>query len=268
MGGRATVVQSDVEGRGLDVRQRVPLRDHAGRGCRPARRPGGARGPDRRTASSTSTHEDVPPPADESTIAVVGLRQPRARVVHGQRPPAHRRGARGAPSRPDREAVAAHPGVGLLMVRSAEHGAVVFGPNGVALPRRRTASKARTRRLLFGPHTVMSLKREDAMAHAPDLLPAQPVRPGARRGRRVRGADRLARRPGRPPDASRSSSIPAEWELDEPVPLGAPAIYRNIRRWLASIGIDLAKAPAPVVEPATESAGIAHETGAAAAAAD
>ena len=25
---------------------------------------------------------------------------------------------------------------------------------------------------------------------------------------------------------------PVEWELDEPVPLGAPAIYRNLRRWL------------------------------------
>ena len=32
---------------------------------------------------------------------------------------------------------------------------------------------------------------------------------------------------------------PVEWELDEPVPLGAPAIYRNIRRWLESIGIEL-----------------------------
>ena len=36
---------------------------------------------------------------------------------------------------------------------------------------------------------------------------------------------------------------PAEWTLDEEVPLGAPAIYRNIRRWLESIGIRLGKAP-------------------------
>ena len=34
---------------------------------------------------------------------------------------------------------------------------------------------------------------------------------------------------------------PVDWELDEPVPLGAPAIYRNIRRWLESIGIELGK---------------------------
>ena len=56
---------------------------------------------------------------------------------------------------------------------------------------------------------------------------------------------------------------PTEWTLDEPVPLGAPAIYRNLRRWLSSIGIELGPAdrraaatpavattPAPSVEPA------------------
>jgi hypothetical protein len=39
------------------------------------------------------------------------------------------------------------------------------------------------------------------------------------------------------------------------VPLGAPAIYRNIRRWLASIGIALgpqgAAAPSTTATPAT-----------------
>jgi hypothetical protein len=34
------------------------------------------------------------------------------------------------------------------------------------------------------------------------------------------------------------------------VPLGAPAIYRNLRRWLGTIGIDLAKTPERVLEPA------------------
>jgi hypothetical protein len=44
---------------------------------------------------------------------------------------------------------------------------------------------------------------------------------------------------------------PSDWTLDEEVPLGAPAIYRNIRRWLESIGIKLGKAPAPAT-PAVE----------------
>ena len=54
---------------------------------------------------------------------------------------------------------------------------------------------------------------------------------------------------------------PTEWELDEPVPLGAPAIYRNLRRWLGTIGIDLAKTPAAAVR-----AGPCSRAGAAAAA--
>jgi len=37
---------------------------------------------------------------------------------------------------------------------------------------------------------------------------------------------------------------PTDWVLDEDVPLGAPSIYRNIRRWLSSIGIELGKQPA------------------------
>jgi len=36
---------------------------------------------------------------------------------------------------------------------------------------------------------------------------------------------------------------PVDWTLDEEIPLGAPAIYRNIRRWLDSIGIPLGAQP-------------------------
>ena len=58
---------------------------------------------------------------------------------------------------------------------------------------------------------------------------------------------------------------PTEWELDEPEPLGAPAIYRNLRRWLGTIGIDLAKTPAAAIEPvAADPADIVPETIAAA----
>jgi hypothetical protein len=60
---------------------------------------------------------------------------------------------------------------------------------------------------------------------------------------------------------------PVEWQLDEDVPLGAPTIYRNIRRWLESIGIELGKpkaaapagatTPAPPDEPARQPAPVA-----------
>ena len=47
--------------------------------------------------------EEIPPPADPSTIAVVGLGQPRPRVVHRARASPHHRGARGAPSEARRD---------------------------------------------------------------------------------------------------------------------------------------------------------------------
>ena len=96
-------------------------------------------------------------------------------------------------------AVAAHPGVAMLLVRSKAFGAVVFGPKGTRfLDEDRVEGEDPT--TLFGPHTIMSLKREDAMVHAPGPAAPQPVRPGARRGRRVRGADRVARGPRRTAD--------------------------------------------------------------------
>ena len=45
---------------------------------------------------------------------------------------------------------------------------------------------------------------------------------------------------------------PVEWTLDEPIPLGAPAIYRNIRRWLEAIDIPLGKAAAPAMAATAE----------------
>ena len=50
---------------------------------------------------------------------------------------------------------------------------------------------------------------------------------------------------------------PIEWQLDEDVPLGAPAIYRNIRKWLESIGIILGK---PAAAAAATPSGAATPT--------
>ena len=135
--------------------------------------------------------------------------------------------------------LAAHPGVGLLMVRSSERGAVVFGPNGVRyLDEDRVEGEDPT--TLFGEHTVMSLKREDAMTHAPDLLLLSQYDPEMGE---VAAFEELIGSHGGLGGFQTEPFIlhPIEWELDEPVPLGAPAIYRNLRRWLGSIGIELGK---------------------------
>ena len=101
---------------------------------------------------------------------------------------------------------------------------------------------------LFGPHTVMSLKREDAMTHAPDLLLLSQYDPEL--GEVAAFEELIGSHGGLGgPQTQPFILHPADWTLDEEVPLGAPAIYRNIRRWLESIGIPLGK-PAAAATPA------------------
>jgi hypothetical protein len=134
-------------------------------------------------------------------------------------------------------AVAAHPGVAMLMVRSTEFGAVVFGPKGTRfLDQDRVEGEDPT--TLFGPHTIMSLKREDAMEHAPDLLLVSQY--DAELGEVAAFEELIGSHGGLGgPQTEPFILHPVEWQLDEEVPLGAPAIYRNIRRWLSSMGIEL-----------------------------
>ncbi|HEY7970928.1 MAG TPA: phage holin family protein [Candidatus Limnocylindrales bacterium] len=192
-------------------------------------------------------HEEVPPPADESTIAVVGsgnlglvwFTGHDHRLTYEELEGLHPKLV---------ETLAAHPGVGLLMVRSSEHGAVVLGPRGARyLDEDRVEGEDPT--TIFGPHTVMSLEREDAMQHAPDLLLLSQYDPGMGE---VAAFEELIGSHGGLGGFQTEPFIlhPAEWELDEPVPLGAPAIYRNLRRWLSSIGIELGKPPAAEAVPA------------------
>ena len=119
----------------------------------------------------------------------------------------------------------------MLMVRSKAHGAVVFGPNGTRyLDEDRVEGEDPT--TLFGPHTIMSLKREDEMVHAPDLLLLSQYDPEL--GEVAAFEELIGSHGGLGgPQTEPFILHPAEWTLDEEVPLGAPAIYRNIRRWLS-----------------------------------
>jgi uncharacterized membrane protein YvlD (DUF360 family) len=178
----------------------------------------------------------LPPPADASTIAVVGSGNLGLVYFtgHDQRLTLEEL----EDLHPDLVAtLAAHPGVALLMVRSAAHGAVVFGPRGVRyLDEERVEGEDPT--ALFGPHTVLSLKREDAMAHAPDLLLISQYDPEL--GEVAAFEELIGSHGGLGgPQTEPFILHPMEWRLDEDVPLGAPAIYRNLRRWLESIGIEL-----------------------------
>ena len=86
-----------------------------------------------------------------------------------------------------------HPGVGLLLVRSAEHGALVIGPIGRSPSRRREVRGRRsTRGVRRSRGTLAGQPRRDVQLRRPRS--DQHVRSRHAAGVRVRGADRLARR--------------------------------------------------------------------------
>ena len=183
--------------------------------------------------------DDVPPPADPSTIAVVGSGNLGLVYFTGHD---HRLTLEELEElHPNLVAsLAAHPGISMLVVRSSARGPVVFGPNGVRdLDDDTFDGEDPTAQ--FGPHTVSNLLRVDAMRHAPDLLFISQYDPEL--GEVAAFEEQIGSHGGLGgPQTQPFILHPADWELDEEVPLGAPAIYRNLRRWLESIGIALGPA--------------------------
>jgi hypothetical protein len=247
MSGRATLVQSKTAGEGSTFVNSFLSEITRSKGVGPSVA--------RAALASQTTNgvvdldkEEIPPPADPSTIAVVGSGNLGLVWFTGHD---HRLTLEELEDLHPKlvSTLANHPGVGLLMVRSSERGAVVFGPRGVRyLDEDRVEGEDPT--MLFGPHTVMSLEREDAMTHAPDLLLLSQYDPEM--GEVAAFEELIGSHGGLGgPQTEPFILHPADWELDEPVPLGAPAVYRNIRRWLASIGIELGKPAPAMAEPAT-----------------
>jgi uncharacterized membrane protein YvlD (DUF360 family) len=146
--------------------------------------------------------------------------------------------------------IAAHPGVSMVLVRSGSRGGVVIGARGARyLDDGRVEGDDPTEP--FGPNTLLSLRREDAMEHAPDLLLISQYEPEL--GEVAAFEELIGSHGGLGGFQTRPFILhPSDWVLDEELPLGAPAIYRNIRRWLSSIGIELGKQPtegAPAGDP-------------------
>jgi uncharacterized membrane protein YvlD (DUF360 family) len=255
MGGRATVVQTRTKAEGSTFVNAFLSEITQSRGVGPSVA---------RAALANRTHdgvvdldeEEVPPPADESTIAVVGSGNLGLVYFTGHD---HRLTVEELEElHPGLVAkLAEHPGVGLLMARSSIHGPVAFGPRGLRyLEENRVEGEDPTE--IFGPNTVMSLTREDAMTHAPDLLLLSQYDPVM--GEVAAFEELIGSHGGLGgPQTEPFILHPSDWTLDEDVPLGAPAVYRNIRRWLGSIGIPLGKpgATAPTTSPPAPSEPVA-----------
>jgi uncharacterized membrane protein YvlD (DUF360 family) len=130
-----------------------------------------------------------------------------------------------------------HPGVAAVLVHSAARGGLVLGKRGV----RQLADDAiqgDDPLAPFGALAFASLRREEAMQHAPDVLLISQYDPDL--GEVAAFEELIGSHGGLGGQQTEPFILyPADWELDEPVPVGAPTIYRNLRRWLEGIGISL-----------------------------
>jgi hypothetical protein len=252
MGGRATIVQSTTKAEGSTFVNALLSEVTASKGFGPTMARAALAG---KTTDGVVDLDDaeVPPPADETAIAVVGsgnlglvwFTGHDHRLTVEELEELHP-GLVGT--------LSAHPGVGLLQVRTRDRGAVAIGARGLRYLDDDVV-EGEDPTTIFGEHVLESLRREDAMTHAPDLLLLSLYDPEM--GEVAAFEELIGSHGGLGgPQTQPFILHPSEWELDEPVPLGAPAVYRNLRRWLSSIGIELGPAAAraaaaPAATPAT-----------------
>jgi hypothetical protein len=148
--------------------------------------------------------------------------------------------------------LAAHEGIGFLVVRTETLGTVAVGARGAHyLDDDRVEGEDPL--APFGEHAITGLRRVDAMEHCGDLVAISML---DEETDEVAAFEELIGSHGGLGGAQTQPFIlhPSDWTLDEPL-IGAESVYRQIRRWLGDIGIDLSKdkgpaptAPAPAPE--------------------
>jgi uncharacterized membrane protein YvlD (DUF360 family) len=126
------------------------------------------------------------------------------------------------------DALAAHPGIGAILVASEEHGSLVVGHAGINF-----LAEGRVEGVdpvvQYGGRSREAILRLDGMDHVPDLSIISlydPVFEEAAAFEELIGSHGGLGGP----QTQGLLLHPAEWELDEEV-VGAEAVYRQLRRW-------------------------------------
>jgi len=127
------------------------------------------------------------------------------------------------------DALANHPGIGVLMVRSSGHGPLAIGKSGV---RYLSNKKVEGDDPLepFGVHAAEALKRLDEMSNCGDLVLISMLDPDTGQ---VAAFEELIGSHGGLGGAQNEPMIlhPSDWDLDTELLVGAPAVYDQLLRW-------------------------------------
>jgi len=131
------------------------------------------------------------------------------------------------------DALANHPGIGLLMVRSSAHGPLVIGPTGVY---HLDTDKVDKKNPLepYGAYAAPSMKRLDQMPNCGDLVVISLLDPDTEQ---VAAFEELIGSHGGlgGPQTEPMLLHPFEWQLETDEIVGAPAVHQQLMNWLGRV---------------------------------
>jgi len=128
------------------------------------------------------------------------------------------------------EALANHPGIGVLMVRSAEHGLICVGRDGINyLDQDRIEGTDPL--AVYGEHAAASIRRLDEIEHVGDLAVVSLFEPEM--GEIAAFEELIGAHGGLGGAQTRPFLLhPADWEVDLAPLVGAPMVYQQLRAWM------------------------------------
>jgi hypothetical protein len=128
-----------------------------------------------------------------------------------------------------------HPGVGFLLVRSEEHGAVVMGAGGVRFLDEDDRVEGEDPLAGFGPNAAQHLRRTDGFAHCADIMLNSTYWESLDE---VAAFEELVGSHGGMGGTQSYPFVlyPADLELPEEEIVGPEAVHRELRRWMVELG--------------------------------
>ena len=129
-----------------------------------------------------------------------------------------------------------HPGIGFALVRSDARGALVLGPNGV---HRLDSGEVEGEDPLapFGPNAADHVRRTDGFAHCPDIVLNSTY--WEETDEVAAFEELVGSHGGMGGEQSYPFALaPSDWAMPAEPVVGAEAMHRYLRRWLADLGHD------------------------------
>ncbi len=128
------------------------------------------------------------------------------------------------------DALANHPGIGVLMVRSRAHGLICVGKRGISyLEEERVEGEDPL--APYGEYAAAAFKRMDELTNVGDLVVVSLYDPETYE---IAAFEELIGAHGGlgGPQTRPFLLYPAEWQLDLAPLIGAPMVYQQLRRWM------------------------------------